>query len=251
MDNSKFVTIDFVLAKVYRDNGYDLELSYADAIEWIGEVHGMVGAPMAYQTRITNGQDGFPAPLEIVDYKAELPCDFHIGIQAREYEHKTPMTYATDTYHISYVDPSSPDMQLQSTLTYGLDSNYIWTSFRSGRVELAYKAFPTDENGLPMIPDNPKYIEAAAAYIRMKIDYRLWRRGQIRPDVYAESQREWMWYVGAAGTSMRTPNIDKMEGIKNQYLRLIPSVNEHRYSFRYQGLPERMKIQSDYQNLKY
>ena len=251
MENSKYVTIDFILDKVFRDNGYDLELSYADAIEWVGEVHGLVGAPMAYSTRITNGENGNLPPLEIVDFKAELPCDFHMCIQARDYEHKYPMVYATNTYHTSYIDNSSTDLYSQSTLTYGLDANYIWTSFQTGQVELAYKAFPVDDKGLPKIPDNQKYIEAVAAYIRTKIDYKLWRQGKIKAEIYSHSQQVWRLYVAAAKTSLQIPSIDKMEGLKNQYLRLIPSINEHNYSFRYQNLQEQMKVRNNYNNATY
>jgi hypothetical protein len=251
MHNSKYVSIDFILDKVFRDNNYDLELQYADAIEWIGEVHGMVGAPMSYKTKITNGVDGNQDPLQIVDYRAELPCDFHIGLQAIEDTKGLPMCYATDTYHIGYIDSGASDLTVSAGLSYGFDSNYIWTSFSTGAVRLAYLAFPTDNHGLPMIPDNQKYIEAASCYIRMKIDYILWRQGKLRSEVYILDQQEWMWYVGAAGTSMRMPNLDKMEGIKNQYLRLIPSVNEQHAQYRYMNNQEQRKNHSDYSNIRY
>lgn len=253
MYNGKYVSMEFLLGKVYRDNGYDLELLYSDAIEWVAEALDLIGADLQFENKVTNGQEGMPSPIEIQGYRGTLPCDFHIGIQARDYEHNFPMRYNTDSFALSYLDPNASNTasQVKSSITYGFKKGFIFTSFETGYVELSYWAFPTDDNGMPMIPDNTKVIQAVASYLRMKIDYKLWRSGRLNGQVYADSQTEWCWYVGAAANSMKMPSIDQMESIKNQWLRLIPSVNEHMYSFKYLGDQEQIKLKSDYNNAKY
>ncbi len=250
--NGKYVTMEFILGKVYRDNGYDLELLYSDAIEWTAEAIDLIGAPLQYEEKVTNGQEQMPNPIEIQGYRGNLPCDFHLGIQARDYEHNYPMRYNTDSFALSYLDPNSAtNQEIRSSITYGLKNGFIFTSFETGYVELAYWAYPVDENGMPKIPDNPKVIEAVSAYIRMKIDFKLWRSGRLNGQIYVNSQQEWAWYVGAAATSMKMPTIDQMESIKNQWLRLIPSINEHMYSFKFLGDAEERKLGSDYNNAIY
>jgi len=119
-----------------------------------------------------------------------------------------------------------------SDATYKLNDNYMFTSFPKGRVYLAYKAFPVDQDGFPKIPDNIKFVKAVESYIRYKIDYRMWRKGDIDDKVFKKSEQEWLWYCGSAGTSMRIPTIDQMESIKDQFLHLIPRLNLHADFFR-------------------
>lgn len=251
MNNSKYVSMEFILGKVYRDNGYDLELLYSDAIEWVAEAIDLIGASLQYEQKITNGQEGMPAPITITDYRGILPCDFHLGIMAREYTMNAEMRYNTDAFALSYLDPNYKQTSPQDFITYGLKNGFIFTSFETGQVEFAYWAYPTDADGMPMIPDNTKVIEAVSSYIRMKIDYKLWRAGRLNGQIFADSQKEWAWYVGAAGTSMKMPNIDQMESLKNQMVRLIPSINEHKMAFKYLGNPEQMPLRSDYNNARY
>ena len=191
MNNGKYVDMDFILGKVYRDNGYDLELQYSDAIEWVAESIDLIGAVLQFEQKVTNGVDGMPTPVEIHGYRGELPCDFHQGLAARDWERNIPLRYNTDAFSLGYIDPNFKHPSPTTMATYGLRDGFIFTSFEEGLVELSYWAFPTDEKGMPKIPDNTKVIEAVCAYIRMKIDYRLWRSGRLNGQLYAESQKEW------------------------------------------------------------
>lgn len=99
--------------------------------------------------------------------------------------------------------------------TYTINNDFIFTNFKEGKVFLAYKAFPVDEEGFPVVPDNRKVIEAVKAFIRMKIDFKLYRKGDITRDIYEDAKQEYAWYIGAAQNSMRIPTLDRMESIKN------------------------------------
>lgn len=118
--------------------------------------------------------------------------------------------------------------------TYTVNNNFIFTNFQTGYVFLSYRALPVDSDGMPTIPDNRRYKEGVKSYLRYKIDYILWRTGQIGKDVYEESKVEWMFNVGSAGNAARMPSLDKMQALMNQ-IRLIPKKYAHNSFFRALG----------------
>ena len=57
------------------------------------------------------------------------------------------------------------------------------------------------------------------------------KRFSLSPQVFQHSEQEWQWYVGQAGNKAKMPNIDQLESIKNQVMRLLPKVNPSRNIF--------------------
>ena len=49
-------------------------------------------------------------------------------------------------------------------------------------------------------------------------------------------EQEWLFFCASANIKARIPSIDGMEALKNQWLRTIPNIEEHRNGFR--GLNE-------------
>ena len=123
-------------------------------------------------------------------------------------------------------------------ITFDINNNNITLSVKEGSVCIAYLAIPTDEEGLPLIPEDTSYQLAVKKYLTMKIDYIGWRRGETGPDIFQHSEQEWSWYVGQAGNKAKMPSIDQMEAIKNQTMRLLPNINAHETFFKTQGTPE-------------
>jgi hypothetical protein len=124
---------------------------------------------------------------------------------------------------------------------YKLDSGYIYTNFDSGNVQLSYRGFPIDSNGYPMIPDEVKFREALKYYIIYKIDWKNWR---INPSsqnksIVNDSEQRYLFAVASARNKSHIPSVDKMESIKNMWLRSIPKVNEHSTGFRTTNISER------------
>ena len=123
-------------------------------------------------------------------------------------------------------------------ITFDINNNNITLSVKEGKVCMAYLAIPTDEEGLPLIPEDTSYQLAVKKYLTMKIDYIAWRRNELQPAIFQHSEQEWAWYVGQAGNKAKMPNIDQMEGIKNQVMRLLPNINAHETFFTSQLAPE-------------
>lgn len=97
----KLTSVKRVIAKVFTD--LDLKEGdhrIADMIEWAGEALEKIGGFPSFTNRVT-GMDGLPL-LEISNYQAKLPCDFHsmiqVGYSSSEDGPFYPMRYATGSY---------------------------------------------------------------------------------------------------------------------------------------------------------
>lgn len=132
------------------------------------------------------------------------------------------------------ITDTSNNTVVNNYTTYTVNDNFIFTNFQNGYVFLAYRALPVDKDGMPTIPDNRRYKEGVKSYLRYKIDYILFRTGQIGRDIYEISEKEWYWYCGSAGNAARYPNKDNMQALMNQ-IRLIPKKYAHNSFFRALG----------------
>jgi len=116
-------------------------------------------------------------------------------------------------------------------VTYVIANGYIKTNIETGYIMLSYLAIPTDCEGYPMIPDEISFKEAIYWYINMKLMYPQWCAGQVRDAVYYDARREWNYYCKQAYGDALMPDIDKLESIKNAWVRLVPEINEHNSGF--------------------
>jgi hypothetical protein len=117
--------------------------------------------------------------------------------------------------------------------TYKLGEDYIFTNqgFKDGYILMAFQKYPFDCNGYPLVPDNEKVKQAVKWYLQSKLDYKAWRMGQISDKVYSKTEQEYMWYVGAAQSSMLMPNLDEMESWKNMLRKFIVPDTAHHTGF--------------------
>lgn len=257
--NGKYVKIGRILEGIYRDYGWQHELDWTDAVEWLGEAMDLIAVPRQYVEKITDGNDDLkhPCPIKIKNYRGNLPCDILNINNVIEGKNRIPMRHTTDIHHIglqmseaAIQPPASPPITsplnvvknnltkdaADTDLTYKINDCYIFTNFPEGEVIMNYNAFPTDEDGLPLVPDNVKYIQAVKAYIAEKIGQKLWMQNKITGDKFQYLQRERDWYIGAATTAGLMPTVDEMQAWTNAFVRLIPNINQHgSNTFKYLG----------------
>lgn len=258
--NGKFVTIKTIIDGVYRDFGFTHELNWVDAVEWIGECLDLIACPKQYVDRVTDGNKeiNHPCPIVIKDYRGHLPCDMLYPVQIEELGTGIKLRYSSDSFHrglskteasiastgTSNIGDFSSPFQVsrymlkdscQTDLTYTINDCYIFTNFEEGELVMAYKAFPTDPEGLPLIPDNVGYINAVKYFIAEKIMIKQYYLGRIDAARlrHVETQRD--WYVGKANSAAHNPTMDQMEMWKNEFVRLIPNMNAHGSGFKYHG----------------
>lgn len=136
------------------------------------------------------------AELEIKDYRAALPCDFHEMIQVRTNHEKCGhyvggvFRYSTDNFHMSDNKHESPD------LTYKIQGRVIYTSIKEGTIEIAYRAIAVDDEGYPLVPDKSPFTRALELYIKKQCFTILFDLGKINQAVYANVQQEYAFAVG-------------------------------------------------------
>jgi len=238
---SKHIDVSSIIERIYRDYGFDLEIKYDEVIEWIWDVISLIGAPQSFINKVTDGTTGNDDPITITNYRGSLPSDLHSITLARDYDSKMPMICKSSTF--------TGDMEQlyvrESQYSYTVNDSYIFTSFETGEIELAYKAFPTSILGIPLVPDDIKFIMATQSYIAERIGFRLWMQEKLAQQRYDKLNEERMWYIGAAQTKAQIPSVDGMEALKNRYLRLKINPNFHDASFSYAHDKERLILHNN------
>jgi hypothetical protein len=237
-----------IIERLYRDGDYSDELPWEDCMIWIAEALDKIGAFPQYLRKVT-GDLGEPC-LDIIDYKAKLPCDvFRIeqvavnGIAARYSGNSFHHLMGGDCCTVPVYPPLYEDLfkdnidNIFTNLaavtgnniqvpTYDVNNNFLTLNMKEGKVCIAYIAKPIDKNGFPLIPDDIAYVEAVTKYCMYKLDYREWRKGKLQKDIFQYSEREWLFYCGQAKGSANMPSVDMLERIKTQWLKLIPETNQ-------------------------
>lgn len=130
-----------------------------------------------------------------------------------------------------------PDQTLSRTNTFVVQNGYIILSNRSDIVDLSYQAIKTDENGLPMIPDNSNFIRALIAYIKKEYFTILFDLNSVSPQILQQAQQDYAWAVGSCETDMLKLDISKAEAFFNSARTIIQKTNEYQTGFRTNGSP--------------
>lgn len=235
-NTGKRTSIKRVLEKVYRDYGLNTEVVWADVIEWVAEAINLLGLVPSYENKIKK--------IVIENYRGELPCDIMFIKAIRTFDTLMPLIRSFDQFHLANTyrcedEEVALEVCDSDVLTYTCNDNFIFTSFKEGELELSYTAIPTDEEGLPMIPDEDTYIRAMAAYVGERLISRLFWQGKATIGLKKEAETERDWAFGSAKMTMVIPDPDKMESLKNQFLRLIPNIHQHSRGFKYMAHPSK------------
>lgn len=207
------------------------DVSFERAVNYAVQFIRIVGSPKIFVEKTE--------VVDVKDYRGMCPCDMHAIVQVRTHgcgDMQRVFRYSTDSFHMSENKSDSID------LTYKVQGGIIFTSMREGQIEISYRAFATDDEGYPLIPDNESFKRALELYIKKKVFTMLFDQGKLSPQIMSNTQQEYAWAVGQAQTSLIKPSIDEMEAITNMWNTLIPRVREHKRGFVNTGTKESLKI---------
>lgn len=245
--NYLLVSSKQVIGKVFRDLKPTDASWTSDALEWIGEALDFIGYHGIF--------DHVATEIPIESHKGILPCNLYQLIQV-EYDGRA-LIYGTDTtgynadtrttsaepansqniYTVAVAetnptdDHTSPSFTLKFTRDvrftddyYLINNGQIITSFEEGTVKLHYTAYPIDEDGYPQVPDN--------IYVKQALEWYIIRQmmmgGYVHPVFdWGVADRQWGHYCVAAQNDLAFPSIDKMETMKNMFVRMVPMINRH------------------------
>ncbi len=223
------VSIGAIAAKLYRDLGINSEIPIEELYEWCSEALLFIGAFDQFEVIV--------GEIPVTNHKAKLPCGFY---KLKELSHDNkPMFFAGKNLMNNYFCddckiPVFPSINPDGTTkdTFYINDAYIVTSFETGDICIVYLGIPTDDEGIPTVPDDVYFIKACTTYVTKMFDYREWRKGRIPDKVFQHSDREWDWYCSAARGAANMPDVQRMENIKNILIRLIPQTNQYNKFFR-------------------
>ena len=239
----KYVSLDVIMDKIHRDNRFVDKVDYYDVVEWSGEAIKLIGAPSAFMKKVT-GNSLLTPNITVEDYKGELPVDYYRVMPGgvRDYDTKVVYRGATDSFVKAPAITGEASTLSQADKTYTINNNYIFIGDEDATIEMAYYAFPVDDCGMPLIPDNVKYVNAISSFIAERIGFGLWSIGKLPDKVYNKLEQERVWYVGAANSAANIPSADQMESWSKGWVRLNPVINQHMTSFKYFGNQEDLNI---------
>lgn len=224
----QYVNIREVLSRALR-HPYLQSMTLEEAIQHTIDFIGIVGVPDFYVTK--------EAVVEIHDFRAPLPCDL-ISIDLVKH-HGRAMRSMTDVFltneskdrHHGHHHPRYHCHDLNEE-TFKTQGNVIYTSFKEGHVEIAYKAIMVDEEGYPLLPDNANFLAALTEYIKLEAFTVLFDRNKISQQVFANQQQRYAWRVGQVTSEFTIPSMSEMEAITRMWNTLIPRTTEFNNGFR-------------------
>jgi hypothetical protein len=230
-----YVTIDAVIAKLYRDLGINTEVNEAHVVEWIAEALDKIGSFAQYEE--------IKDCLKLEKGKVKLPTNFYrikdIGYNGQ------PLAWASPSMLTAYGCEGSGIPVCCTNYSFYIEGCYIITDIDVSQSEstqnlnLIYLGVPADENGYPLIPDDVYFMEATAKYVTYMLDYREWRKGNLADKVINKSEQDWLFYVNSARGSANMPTERQMSNLKNIWTKMIPDMNGDTNFFKQNAIRER------------
>ena len=215
-ENIQYINLREILSRVL-DHPMLQDVNLESAIRYSLDFMRKMGLPEIYIEKV--------ATVEIENFRGKLPCDLIIVNQVRDHNTQYCMRDMTDNFN---GEPSrvasQPSFKTQGTI--------IYTSFCDGCVDISYKAINVDDDGLPLIPENPIFLEALEAYIKMKRFKILFDQQKIPMNVYQIAKSDCVEAERACHGMFATPSESEMQSITAMMHQLIPRLNEFKTGFK-------------------
>ena len=222
-----YISIKEVLSRLLRHPLLQ-DLSTEAAIQYTLDFISCMGLPNIYADKVTT--------ICIDNFRGILPCDLIAINQVRLARNGVCLRAMTDNFNGTHSED-------KGELSFKTQGSVIFTSFKTGDIEISYKAIPTDDGGLPLLPDNPVFLKTLELYIKKEWFIILFDMGKISPAVLQNTQQEYAFKAGQCNNEFMIPSVSEMEAFTRMYNTLIPRVNEFSKSFRHMGDREYIKMQ--------
>lgn len=179
------------------------ELTMDHVVRYIVKFISRFGLPQVYRDA--------EAYVDIDEWHGLLPCNFVrlVQVMAVDETGAHAMHSSTSTFAPRKIFTGG------DRLTYRVRGRFIHTSFKEGRVHVSYKAMVTDDEGMPMLPDDEMFISALESFIVREWYFGLFSKGRIPQNVYAEAKQRYAFEAAMCFERMSRPTADEMENIGN------------------------------------
>lgn len=213
------------------------DVSFEAIIDYTLDFIWAIGLPVLYEDKTVE--------LEVVDYRVALPSDLVSIIQVMKDETGLSMRTSTGTFMQYDHDVSKSYTILSSSASndnaFRVQGGVIYTTFETGKIVVAYKGVPVDDNGFPKIPDHHTFLKALELYIKKEWFTIQFDLGRISSQVLQNTLQQYSFTVGQCQNQFTIPSISEMESITNMWSTLIQRSNEFKTGFKYTGAREYLK----------
>ena len=210
------ISVEEVLSRLLRHPLLQ-DVNIEQAVQYTVDFIGIFGLPNFYEVKT--------ATLLIEDYRATLPTD------------------------LESIDSVSHNGNILNIVSQGVDDygykiqgRVLYTSFKSGNIDITYKSIPVDDNGFPYLIDNPVFLKALEAYIKKEVFTILFDMGKVQPQVLNHAEQQYAWLAGQLQSEFSIPSVAEMEKLKNMWCSLIQRNNEFSKGFKTIGTSEHFKV---------
>jgi hypothetical protein len=156
--------------------------------------------------------------------------------------HLVPMRWNTNSFYKGQ-HGTNIDFLSTSSVTYTVNDNYIFTNFSEGYVVMAYKAVPTDAEGLPLIPDNESVIDFVMWHLALVLYRPMFYESSISEGVFRDIESNYQLFFEKSKNEGKMPkSLDEWEVYKNIRMRTIPQINDHSSFFRNLQAPQEILL---------
>ena len=198
----EYISIRELLSRVLRHKLLQ-EFTLEQAIQYTIDFIGIFGFPELYEDK--------QAEVDICDYRGKLPCDLISIDMVKDCKTNIPLRSMTAVFN-----PGGKYYNhLQQEPQFKTQNRTIITSYPEGKVIIAYKAIPVDDEGLPLLVNNTKYLKALELYIKCQLFTMLFDEGKITQQVLNHTEQEYGWAAGQLEEEFKTPSVAEMQSITN------------------------------------
>ena len=225
----EYISIKELLSRVLRHKLLQ-EFTLEQAIQYTIDFIGIFGFPELYEDK--------QAEIDICDYRGKLPCDLISIDMVKDCRTNVPLRSMTAAFNPGgkYYNHLRQEPQFKT------QNRTIITSFPEGKVIIAYKAIPVDDEGLPLLVNNTKYLKALELYVKCQLFTMLFDEGKITQQVLNHTEQEYGWAAGQLEEEFKTPSVAEMQTITNILHQIFPRHNEFYNNFETLGNKEFRKV---------
>lgn len=204
----EYVNIRELLSRVLRHKLLQ-DFTLEQAIQYTIDFIGIFGFPELYEDK--------EVEVDICDYRGSLPCDLIEITMVKDLRSNLCLRKMTSAFNPGgkYYNHLKHEPQ------YKTQNRVIITSFPEGKVLIAYKAIPVDDEGLPLLVNSPKYLKALELYVKCQLFGELFDEGKVTPAVLQHTEQEYGWAAGQLAEEFKTPSEAEMESITNMMNQVI------------------------------
>lgn len=237
-----YTSINHVLEGVRREFGFEIDLNMDDVREWIWSAIGLIGSQeLLFQKQ---------ADIEIENHRAPLPIDVFdlTDHRVRDKDSKQMMTKSqaiffkdsrrarhkpviTSSESVKMVDgENKPGTEYVSIIfpqhvekpgDYMIQDGYIFTSEEKMTIQLSYTAFPLDEQGFPLVPDDPLIYKFLVWFIGERLAFKYMLKEKISERKYDRIEQEYSFVAAQLQGRLNTLDIPDMRNFKERVYALV------------------------------